>query len=173
MNDSGFLHSLSDYLEDARRGAESFTVAYPHPVLLHTPHDVTASDAFITRTGVEERDREPADQLARAVLAVRKRPGNAYPDVISIGRAPLCDIVLPYHDISKLHAHLTWNRDRSVYRLTDDGSTNRTFLNGRRLEPQDVVPIADRDTLAFGAYAFEFMLPMTLFELLASLGERS
>jgi pSer/pThr/pTyr-binding forkhead associated (FHA) protein len=49
-----------------------------------------------------------------------------------IGRADDCDIVLDYASVSRQHARIEQDEGGN-YRLADCGSTNGTFLNGRRL----------------------------------------
>src|SRR5688572_2339918 len=39
------------------------------------------------------------------VLALKKAPGNPYPDRISVGRARNCDVVMRDPSVSKLHGH--------------------------------------------------------------------
>lgn len=48
-----------------------------------------------------------------------------------LGRSPECDLVLPSPSVSRQHARLL--RRAGVTRVEDLGSTNGTFLNGRRI----------------------------------------
>ena len=47
----------------------------------------------------------------------------------SIGRSPLCDIVIPRNNISRIHARIV--REGPRYLLHDAGSANGTFINGQ------------------------------------------
>ncbi|HWL11333.1 MAG TPA: SpoIIE family protein phosphatase [Planctomicrobium sp.] len=62
-----------------------------------------------------------------------------------VGRDPTCDLVIPRQAISRFHAQVIASRD-SFY-LEDMGSTNGTFLNGRRLAKREPLSDGDRITL--------------------------
>jgi DNA-binding response OmpR family regulator len=65
-----------------------------------------------------------------------------------IGRARDCDYVLDYTAISRLHARCTSDH-QSIY-LEDSGSTNGTFVNGRRLAPGEQYRLRAGDEVTFG-----------------------
>ena len=67
------------------------------------------------------------------IVPIVKRPGTAFPERFSIGRARNCDIVLRHHSVSKLHAHLHANGGRIV-RVTDYQSANGTSVNGKSIQ---------------------------------------
>lgn len=78
-------------------------------------------------------------------LTVHKGPqeGQSYSLVatmVTIGRDPMADIVITDPEVSRQHARLT--RTDGGYEIQDLGSTNGTFLDGRRLggEPQPLSP---------------------------------
>jgi pSer/pThr/pTyr-binding forkhead associated (FHA) protein len=52
--------------------------------------------------------------------------------------------------------HAVLNADEQVFRLTDLGSTNGTFLNGLRLTPNEAVAISDGDEITLGGAVFIF-----------------
>lgn len=68
-------------------------------------------------------------------------------DVYSLGRSPLCQIVVQRSIVSRLHAKI--ERDGPRYQLVDAGSANGTFLNGKRLSAPHV--LSDRDLIGLGA----------------------
>lgn len=84
-----------------------------------------------------------SDQIYQLVLQQGPRPGEVFsltqPSMI-IGRDPMSDIVLNDPEISRNHARLTLGEDG--YAVQDMGSTNGTFVNGKRLrgEPSLLVP---------------------------------
>jgi hypothetical protein len=87
---------------------------------------------------------------ARLVVRPPQGPRREVPleaDVVTIGRSPECDIVLDFSYISRVHARVEL-RDSS-YVLVDNGSTNGTFVNGKRmnarhtLSPGDHIAVAD------------------------------
>lgn len=68
-------------------------------------------------------------------------------DVYTLGRSPLCQIVVPRSIISRLHAKI--EREGPRYLLVDAGSANGTFVNGQRLHAPHV--LGDRDLIGLGA----------------------
>lgn len=78
-------------------------------------------------------------------LTIRKGPqeGQSYSLVatmVTIGRDPMADIVITDPEVSRQHARLT--RTEGGYEIQDLGSTNGTFIDGRRLggEPHPLLP---------------------------------
>jgi len=68
-------------------------------------------------------------------------------DRVVVGRSRSCEVRLQEDSVSRLHAAFVW-RDRALY-LEDLGSSNGTFVNGRRIEaPCRVKP---GDVIRFGA----------------------
>jgi hypothetical protein len=65
-----------------------------------------------------------------------------------IGRHAASDLLIADKRISQEHASLRWTT--RGWELRDHGSTNRTFVRGRALEPRDRVPLAQGDTFAIG-----------------------
>jgi two-component system cell cycle response regulator len=71
-------------------------------------------------------------------------------DGTRLGRSADNTIQLPDPSVSRYHAFLGPDEEGEL-RLTDLGSTNGTFLNGRRLPGNTPVRIQDGDRLQFGA----------------------
>jgi hypothetical protein len=65
-----------------------------------------------------------------------------------IGRAPHCRVRLADKRVSWDHARVSWLRD--CWWLRDLNSTNGTWVDGRRLTPDDRVPLAVGQKLSFG-----------------------
>ena len=71
-----------------------------------------------------------------------------------IGRAPDCDLPLPYEPtVSSHHAVLT--HDRGILRITDQHSLNGTWVNGRALRESS---LAATDIVVIGSTHFRFHL---------------
>ena len=68
-------------------------------------------------------------------------------DTCTIGRSSLCKIVVRRNTVSRLHAKI--EQHGAVYVLTDVGSANGTFVNGRQisaphpLHNNDLIGISD------------------------------
>ena len=91
--------------------------------------------------------------VAAPPLEVRTRagqrslpPGPAY----LVGRDPDADIVVPDACVSWQHAVL--RREGGRWMLADNGSTNGTFVNERRIT---AAPLAEGDTIGFGDTTFQ------------------
>ena len=69
---------------------------------------------------------------------------------VRIGRAPDNDLVLDDLIVSRYHAELRGTPDGG-YEITDLGSHNGTYVNGRRVSAQ---PVTDRDTVGIGHSTF-------------------
>jgi diguanylate cyclase (GGDEF)-like protein len=67
-----------------------------------------------------------------------------------IGRATDNSLQFPEHSISRHHALIRLNTDGQIT-LTDLGSTNGTFLNGQRIDPDLPVPLKDGDRVRIGS----------------------
>jgi FHA domain len=96
---------------------------------------------------------------------IRKRAGNPFPDRISIGRAPNCDLVLRVSFVSKLHAHVLVGGGE--LRLSDNRSANGTWLDGRELLPGVSAVIGEGSRIRFGAVNLAVMAVGPLHDLLA------
>lgn len=92
----------------------------------------------------------PAD-TPRLLISLPGQPGREVPlgrPVLTIGRHPDNDLVLPLEYVSGHHGRLEQQRGAWVY--TDLGSTNGTFHNGRPVHPHQPVPLQDGDVLRIG-----------------------
>jgi pSer/pThr/pTyr-binding forkhead associated (FHA) protein len=67
-------------------------------------------------------------------------------DTCTIGRSPLCQIVVRHSTVSRLHAKI--ERQGAVCVLTDVGSANGTFVNGQRITSPHF--LCDRDNIGLG-----------------------
>ena len=99
------------------------------------------------------------------VVEVGKRPGNPFPERISVGRANNCDVVLRFPFVSKLHAHFR-RRDDEKLELVDLGSQNGTRINSRLLVPHQPESVSASDQLVFGGVNAKLVDAEQLFDLL-------
>lgn len=68
-------------------------------------------------------------------------------ELYTLGRSPLCQIVVQRNTVSRLHARI--EREGPRYLLVDAGSANGTFVNGQRLQAPHL--LNDRDRIGLGA----------------------
>ena len=90
---------------------------------------------------------------SRDGMPVREDP--LVPGVTTFGRRPDNSVVLrddPF--ISATHAQII--ADEDVFRLTDLGSTNGTFLNGTRLTPNEPAILKAGDEITLGGMVYRF-----------------
>ena len=74
---------------------------------------------------------------------------------MTLGREAINDIILSDPEISRRHARIF--RQDAVYLLEDLGSTNGTFINGRRIHAPTI--LKDEDVLEFGeSIRLQFLL---------------
>lgn len=107
------------------------------------------------------------------VAPLRKRPhSNLFKNLITLGRAGNNDIEVKSREVSKFHAFFMSDPHSGVVRVTDAGSTNGTFVNGRRLlAKQEAADLAGGDPLSFGGLRVMFHTPTTLWDYLRTLDQ--
>jgi pSer/pThr/pTyr-binding forkhead associated (FHA) protein len=98
---------------------------------------------------------------------VRSKPLSADPLRITLGRSSVCDIVIPFAAVSKVHAYLGHAAPHQ-WQIEDAGSTNGTAVDGAKVKPHRVVPIQDSSTVEFGKVSAKFLLPVSFWAELRS-----
>lgn len=155
------MKPIKEYADHAS-DATAFLTKFPSPVLVYREHATAGDRAFKTMyqpQGPTTSESDFSPDLACLVVPLIKKSDSPYPDRITLGRTLNMDIVLPYPNISKLHAYFTWSEDRTTWEIVDVGSTNGTFLAGRRLAANQVEKLSDGVLLNFWHLAFKFYLP--------------
>ncbi|HVA50405.1 MAG TPA: FHA domain-containing protein [Pirellulales bacterium] len=98
--------------------------------------------------------RVPAQRLLAGRLVLGQKPSlqvKVPVSAIIFGRDPSCDQVLDDPLVSRRHARLI--RSEQGYLIEDLGSTNGTFLNGRRLAEK--APVQPGDRIGLGDCVFQ------------------
>lgn len=159
--------SLDDFVRSHRHlSREEFLtrVADPHLLLVDAPAapDVSSMEFMTLRLTTAARRRETL------LLPVRKRPGsNAFGMMVTIGRAPNNDIILPHANVSKLQCYL--HRFAGPWTLCDPGSTNGTFVDGVRLRRERGAPMSSGATIQLAdVYEVVFLEPADLHDLVVN-----
>jgi hypothetical protein len=132
-----FEEELKRADEERRRAAELGKVEVPKgaPKI----HDIS----IIARATLPAGPREKA-------LAFK--PGGRR---VSVGRGSDNDLHLNDKSVSKIHAALVMNREGTLM-VADTGSTNGTFINGRRIAYGEARQIEDGDVVSFGNIEVRF-----------------
>lgn len=184
------MKRLSDFSADRLRlTRDDFLARHPVPVLLHR-YDATAEegDGSLSTSYASMLDlphkvvdvSRLTDPLAAlgltgrgstsldvAVFPIVKRSGAVFHDRVSVGRNRNADIHLPFRKISKFHAYFTQAPGGSRVMITDAGSTNGTFVGGRRLPTGQPVEVAEKSVILFGQFLFVFFTAAGFYSLIS------
>jgi hypothetical protein len=147
------------------------------PVTVDAEVDIFTTGISVDPTfGEFEEDLRREDEAKRAEKAGVPIPGTAppMPDIqvmarvtqqygsreiplifkpggkrLNVGRASDNDLTLNDSSVSKIHAALLMNSEGTLL-VADTGSTNGTYINGRRIAYGESRPIEEGDVLGFG-----------------------
>jgi len=156
-NKDGFA-SVSDVRREVRaRDLPGFLEIYPVSALLVADIKVGEPEGggdpdATARSGpqllTELKSGSSAFRYMDKVGFLAKRPGNPFPQFVSLGRAANNDLVIGIDSVSKFHGYFTIEAER--WSLTDYRSTNGTEINGTKVTPNVAVDLADADRIRFG-----------------------
>ena len=151
--------ALRAMLQTARSGAVMPGAATPPPGMPQPPTEVQDEPPG----GPPPVPRMPLDIAEPRVYVVS--PGGKIRQAVNltsrgvmVGRAADNDLVLAENDVSGHHLRVSW--DGSQATVTDLGSSNGTWLAGRRLEPQRATRWEPRDWLAVGSVWLRLEQPL-------------
>ncbi|MGE0707889.1 MAG: FHA domain-containing protein [Planctomycetota bacterium] len=155
MSDDGY--ELARLSAAARAlDAAAFARDYPEPVFWVEASEDEASGELFTRA---DETLRPGQQVR--IAPVRKRDGaNLFQRMITIGRAPSNDVVIPGADVSKFHAYVLATPTGPA--LCDAGSTAGTTLGDTRLEPRERQPLRSGDRARLGSATLVYLEPADL-----------
>ncbi len=137
-----FADELQQEDEARRREAEGLTNDVPKSE--SKPQEVTLGTRVTLPDGAFEQP-------------LRLLPGGRR---LSIGRAHDSDLHLDHASVSKIHAALLMNREGTLL-VSDTGSTNGTYINGRRIAYGEARQIEDGDVVGFGDAEVRFKKAVT------------
>ena len=116
--------------------------------------EAAETDAFMETVLIQENCYQEERILTGKVKGKKKQIDlSAFPFMIGKNKDQV-DFVLDDHSVSRLHARFTL-RDDVVY-LTDLNSTNGTYKNGVRLEPNELIMLEAEDEITFGRLTFTY-----------------
>lgn len=126
--------------------------------------DVTSTQRFAEElvqdltAGLDNEEIEAVAALHKgsALLIVKRGPSDGSRflldiDVTIAGRHPNAEIFLDDVTVSRKHAQ--FSRDESGFKVSDLGSLNGTYLNGKRVESS---PLEDGDEVQVGKFRLTF-----------------
>jgi hypothetical protein len=132
-----FEEQLKQQDEEKRRAAEVSAANIPKGAT--SVHDVKVT-ARATFRGAQHE------------ITLFFKPGGRR---LSVGRGSDNDLCLNDGSVSKIHAALVMNREGTLM-VADTGSTNGTFINGRRIAYGEARQIEDGDVVGFGDVEVRF-----------------
>ena len=154
------------------RSIEEFTQENPSPVLIGLGviagelqrNPAKAAGTMFLNLGGAAGGAE-SDQLVNQTFNIEKVSQDVPADGVYIGSALENDIVIPDSSVSKSHAHFVIEGDECA--LIDHGSTNGTFVNGTRVEPNRPHRLKGGDILTIGRFSFTYYDALSFAKLLA------
>ena len=118
----------------------------------------------IFEVDTDEAVASASETLKHAIYPLVKNEYSTRPvNIFSIGRIGGNDMIMPDYAISKQQAIIEIKQGNYIIR--DDGPTNGTLINGKRLD-KNPVQIRDKDVVAFARYEFTFLFPESLYDML-------
>ncbi len=142
----------------SREGSKAVEIPAP-PASAPKPAPADEEDEGRTNPGVQPPEPLAANSARGRVACFTLDDTNsmAYPlfdDVQTIGRGPENSIVIDDRSVSSSHARLVSTPEG--HRLEDLGSSNGTFVNGKRIES---VVLHDKDRIRLGKMFMVYMIP--------------
>src|SRR6185503_17792607 len=122
--------------DEAKRAA---ALDVPH----RSPFEKIADVNFIARVTIGNQANE---------VALALKPGGKR---LSVGRVADNELSLNHASVSKIHAALMLNQQGTLL-VADTGSTNGTFINGRRISYGEARQIEEGDVVGFGDVEVRF-----------------
>jgi len=134
--------TFGEFEEELRQEDEAkhHSTGVKHQRQLHPPiPDVNIIARVTTREGTRE-------------ISLTLKPGGKR---LNVGRASDNDLSLNDVSVSKIHAAVVLNQQGTLL-VADTGSTNGTFINGRRISYGEARVIEDGDVVGFGDVEVRF-----------------
>ena len=175
MTGSGTAEQWRRSLEGVTR--LSFVHTHPYTFLVWAPGltgDVVPAAAsqqlsFHTQVhGAHSRQHIQASTASSdevLVIPLKKAPGNPFPERISVGRAPNCDIVFRDPSVSKLHGHFRDITAESAV-FTDAKSANGTRFNGAAVTAGAAIEVKSFSYLIFGRIRVQLLASADVYDWL-------
>jgi hypothetical protein len=130
------------------------------------PHEEETKGPNFRTVASKEALQESVDFRCSMVFRVHKSDRNPFVGMITIGRSPNNDIVLPLPSVSKFHAQFVQGAP-GQWCIIDAGSTNGTENEKGRLVKGQRCDLKDGDSLLFGGEArLRFFTPEGIYSLL-------
>lgn len=147
-------------INDAKSLTEvEFLNKYKSPFLvqyteLKITNPLTRTSFFIGGIKDEDIENVKNSNEIKDILIVEKSGRNSFPNKITVGRAPVQDIIIRDAKISKFHAYFDF-KDGSIF-VVDHGSTNGSYHNAIKIKDSEQKKVSDDDIISFGDFSYTF-----------------
>lgn len=172
----GSARPLEAFAEAARgRDVEGFEAEHGSGFLMITAASIAASDSTNTRlllAGLDEQDGGGRTADLAVVIYPLRPTGAGRGHLVTVGRDAKHDLVIPDASVSRFHAFIKRDDDRS-FAVQDMASTNGTTVNGANVPARGAgppTPLKPGDTLRFGQVQLTFTDARALREFVRQAG---
>lgn len=141
---------------------DAFKAQYAAPFLLELNPEQGALEGGETRVFDPGKVKEAGPSLDSSRIAFFGQPG-----CYTAGRAPSCEIACAHETISETHCK--FEAFGSIWSIKDEGSKNGTFVNGKRLAPNEQSPLKFGSKIMLGEAQFLFLGTDDAFDLIQEL----
>lgn len=140
--------SFDDYIEDDREA--ELNVTLPEAKIPDLPVNANLANDHEVENYIAEFTLNSTKQSIKLRFKGNQR--------LSVGRTRENDLILNDPSVSKVHASLVLNNEKALM-VADTGSTNGTFINGKRISYGTASLIGKNDTVSFGSVdvVFEYV----------------
>lgn len=143
---------------------QEYVEQFPHPLLLFSEQAGALDGLSHTRLVDSAESTSNIDRFSQQLLDFipllpNPRPSSGFPQKAFVGRDDRRDFVIRHNTVSQRHACIFFDSEPDAWKLVDSGSTNGTFLRGRRLTPGEPIGLAEADVITFGKVNFMFFSP--------------
>ena len=174
---------VEDYKRDAKRSQDAFLKRYAHPFLVIVDRPTAEDDDeksgsfFFTKAYMSLEDKNatlgggPVLDPKAVVLPVKKSAAktaklSSLATTVMVGRNDDNDVVITSAGVSKYHFYIaTLPFSDDEYTISDNGSTNGTFVNMQKVQPSSRFPLKSGDKITLGnAIGLRFYLAADFWE---------
>lgn len=156
-------------LSSTELDAQSFARRWGIAALLHRPTQPELDRAMLQTGTVPSQHANVVGRILAMVRAFRHMEveflSTAAEGALTLGRGPEAGLMFDNPTVSKSHATVGWAQGR--FWVNDQGSTNGTFVNARKVAALQT--LSDGDTLTLGDVELVFVTSGVLYLQLSSL----
>lgn len=151
---AGPLITLEELVAEARRdGGGALSERFTSPVMLV----VAPAEGWANVTALKTGDRQlSVTMMPTIVVRVEGRASAPAPEKLHLGRSSVCEVILPFSALSKVHGYLSKAGEEWLFE--DAGSRNGSVVNGAKLLAGQKVALKDGAVLRFGDVTAKFLL---------------